>query len=185
MSGVKHTEQDLRRAKDVMLRVLSDQQRDLGVPDPGGLNVERFIAPIMQKLDGETVSDAPSRDHGKAPGIDARRAAKPERTEKSYLGTYEWHGDHVVALDDSWKPPTFEELGPADRMRQIVRRLLTFPKWERAFKKAGLMCSKHTLPVRLCVPCERREERMRELFAKAFKEYGHPLRRERKRLYSK
>jgi len=156
----KPSEDDLRRAKENLQRVVSDQQRVLGVPDPGGRKVDEFIAPILEKVargGSERESPAPV-EHEPDPDISV--------TE---LGTYEWdlQTNKFAALPGSYLP------SPEDRIRTFIRFLLMQPDTNALFLKIGRMCSKHTTLKPRCTKCERREEKFRQVVRQCAVKYGY------------
>lgn len=154
------------------MRVVTEQQRKLGVPDPGGIEVEQFIAPILQKIDARPGSS--SREPSPIiAGDDVEEMRAVEGVEKSWAGDYEWDlsTDSWRPSDGSWSPTPFEKLSIDEKFRRVIRALIKIPKWQQAFLGVGRLCLKHTGNHRDCVACQRREQRMWDLLAMAFNEY--------------
>ncbi len=158
----KPTEDDLRRAKDNLERVVTDQQRALGVPDPGGRAVGEFIGPILEKV-------------ARGPAERKTETVKPEPLDGvnvTELGSYDWNlrTNEFTARPGSYLPT------PEDRVRAFIRFLLYIPDVNAHMLRIGRMCSKHTNLTRHCAKCERREEKYRQFMRQcAVKyEYGKP-----------
>jgi hypothetical protein len=159
----KPTEADLRRAKDNLQRVVTDQQRDLGVPNPGGRVVDEFIGPILEKVartDAATSTGNEGEPNGREP---------LEGVTVTELGSYDWNlrTDEIVARPGSYLPTA------EDRLRLFVRFLLYKPEVNAAMLRIGRMCEKHTRMRQDCTKCERRETKLRELMRRCAAKYGY------------
>lgn len=159
----KPTEDDLRRAKDNLRSVVSDQQRKLGVPDPGGREVDAFIAPILEKVartehvsDEEKTLPQPARDP--LEGVTAVE-----------LGSYDWNltTNEFAARPGSYVPT------PEDRLRVFIRFLLYQPEVNAAMLRVGRICDRHTKLRAGCFLCERREVQFRELLRRCAVKYQY------------
>lgn len=155
----KPTEDDLRRAKDNLERVVTDQQRALGVPDPGGRVVGEFIGPILEKV-------------ARGPAERATDPVKPEPLEGvsvTELGSYDWNlrTNEFHARPGSYLPT------PEDRVRAFIRFLLYIPEVNARFLKIARVCSKHSNLKAGCARCERREEKYRQLMRQCAVKYEY------------
>ena len=155
----KYTEKDLRRAKASALQAVTDQQRRLGVPDPGGRVVEEFVDPIIAKMDRE------------GPG-EPRVTAAPERQRPDdvfveQIGVYDWNlrTDEVVVHEGSYQP------GHVDLMHAVFQKLMRHPSWRDKVVAAREQCKRHLIGGQLpgCASCARRERHLRDIWEAARK----------------
>lgn len=165
----KYTEEELRKAKAGATEAVVDQQRKLGVPNPGGRNVDEFVRPIIEKMARqEKQPDAPVEDEPEV-------LSAPVGLDKEHVGTYDWNlrNDTYKAAPGSWQPTK------RDRLHAIVARLLQHPDFKHLILAARGICDKHVIghPVNGCTLCERRESALNEIMGKAFKRFGNPMQR--------
>ncbi len=157
----RRNEQELRRAKEVITEAVVVQQRKLGVFNPGGKEVEKFVEPIVAEMERK-----PLKDVAPEPEI-----VQPEVME-SHLGTYDWDGQNLKAqAGDAY------QFTMTDRMHQIVRQMLKHPTWALELQRARDVCMKHQAghPRQGCKFCSRREVALELVMAKAYQKYGNPL----------
>lgn len=158
------TEEDLRRAKDNLLGVVSQQQRELGVPDPGGRVVEKFVEPILEKV---------ARGPQAKAKIDEREDKLPDaEVTYEHLGDYEWHAGETQARPvpgREWKA------SPEDRLRNFIRFLFRQPEPGAELRKVGKMCERHTSIRKGCEPCAKREERFKTSLRRFAVQYGYGI----------
>lgn len=159
----KPGESDLRRAKDNLHRVVTDQQRKLGVPDPGGHVVDAFVNPILEKV---------ARQESKDPAP-AREKPNLEDVEVTEIGTYDWHLNtgELRAHPGAWTPQRAQT--PKERLQSFVRFLMSKPDVAPSLIAIGRMCSKHTLFRKHCTPCERREAKFAQVLRQCAVKFGY------------
>lgn len=172
----KLDEATLRRVKGNLRAVVSEQQRKLGVPDPGGREVDEFIEPTLCKLALEDQASPPSPV---APLADPAAGYRPSPLEQAehegmtvfreYAGTYDWDlKTGRMAVRD-------EAMPPESRLRAIVQKLMQLPEWAAQFKGLSNLCGKHALrPALHCVACERRAAKLQDLLLRAYRKFGDP-----------
>ena len=170
----KPTEADLRRAKDNAHRVVTEQQRQLGVPNPGGRVVEDFVNPILEKLAKGTDPAPVTEPEPAAP------QAHGDDIQTAVVGEYDWDlaTDKVTGRPGSWAP------SPEDRLREFIRFLFAQPEAGNQLRATVSICSKHHSMKKGCAYCERREERFRHVVRQCAVKYGYGAYRKNPTIYT-
>lgn len=161
----------MRAAKESATRAVVEQQRALGVPDPGGAAVEKFIAPILAKIDctptDESERDATSKSKEEL-------LAELSEVERQEVGTYDVDPKTATLIPQAgaWTPPTWDQLPRKEQDRIKIARLLEHPKWQPQFLAAARICGRHNTLWRHCFDCGTRERKYIEIYERANREYN-------------
>jgi hypothetical protein len=158
---VQPTEEQLRHAKADLLERVSDQQRVLGVPDPGGKVVEDFVTPIIERV---------------ARGPQTREPAPKQEPQRDPELTYEHMGDYQWRQGDLAPTPIGTPkwtATPEDRLRSFIRYLFRHPAEGAELKRITKMCEKHTNPKVGCNQCQTREDLFKKNLRRCAVKYGY------------
>lgn len=171
----------LRDTRDDLLQRVTDHTRQTGhVPDVRA--AEQLIDPILRKVEVDHVSDrqrdlvraeAGLRSDGRA--SDGTLTAAGRRRGPKPLAQVGGIKSSVVAGQE---PDLAQEHARIRLIRMMAKELLGIPEWKDRLKKVGRMCGRHDgviIPaVQTCFDCSRRERALRQVIARAVKEFGHP-----------
>lgn len=171
----KPSDETLREVRGELVGEVVEQARNWGVPVPSVRDAEKFVDPIMRKVEVDSEREA-------------NAIAKPDVNKKA--GPGEWYGekDHspqigVSSLVQDGGEVRSEELGeyrvgkdgkltplngapmpkPPTVLELVIKKLLTHPQWREQILAATKLCDKHLHPKLHCVLCERREARLSEI----------------------
>jgi hypothetical protein len=181
-------EADLRDVKADAVERLTDQARALGA-EPNLVNIERFVAPIVEKIDRDhNALLCRGSDPNATPPVLARQDREGvETTQSESLGQYDFakgefvptaKGQQVLARRN--RPDTLNERA----VRAVVKRIVSEPEHERPWKALVQSAMFRPLPpghtglacagcggARVCLV---REGALRAIVGKFIERFGDP-----------
>jgi len=170
----KPTDAHLKEVRDSLVGDIVEQGRQLGAAVPDIRKAEKFIDPIMRRVEHEVNREADAIP-APAPVVDktvkggewygeAEHSKKvPEGAElrSKTLGEYTVGKDGIKPKNGAPMPKG------ASVLALIVQKMLSHPHWREPLLAARRLCDQHLNAMPGCSLCERREARFLEIVDRA------------------
>lgn len=181
----------LKEVRDEMVGELADQGRRMGAVLPEIRKIEKFIDPIMRRVEVDAEREA------RMPESPAPVPERPDRTVKQG----EWYGEEghspliggpsSMIKEGRGEASNAEvrseglgeyKRGPDGKLRPVngapmpkgasflelvIKKMMQLPDWRAQILAANKLCDRHLSAMPGCTPCERRETRLLEIVGKA------------------
>ena len=179
----KPSDVHLKEVRDGLIGDVVEQGRRMGAPVPNIRGVEKFIDPIMRRVEVdaekteavESARETPDLnksaktgewygqpDHSPLIGGPGSRIQGEAEVKSRELGEY------ALSKDGTLKPKNGAPMPRAASVLElIIKKMVTHPSWREPILIATRICDKHMSALPGCVLCERREARLLEIVAKA------------------
>ena len=170
----KPSDAHLKEVRDSLVGDVVEQGRLLGAPIPDIRKAEKFIDPIMRRVEHDVNREADAIPTP-APVVEktvqggewygeAEHSAKvPEgaelRSEK--LGEYVVGKDGIKPKNGAPMPKS------ANFLELVIHKMMSHPSWRDPLLAARKICDRHMSAMPGCTLCERRETRFLEIVEKA------------------